>query len=162
MGTLENSKQSKVAHSSTHPSVSDLSRLALKAALQLDAMQRKVTPPEANYLQQLLKRLKHDLDDHPSEQQVRRLAPPHVEVLSKAADAYSGQPTVSYQELASKINDIMRALQNTVAGSDTVHTDSRETHIEKLVEFCTALHDALLQQRSLIDQSRRPKNPRRY
>jgi hypothetical protein len=136
---------------------SDLSILALKAAIQLDALQRNATRSSTeNYLELLVNRLKENLDDQLNEQRVSRLAPPEVEVWSKAVEAYSGRQTASYHELADEIKEILHALQN----RQTFQRNGR--NVKKLLEFCTALHSALLQQKSFVEQSRRPKNPRRY
>lgn len=133
----------------------DLSLLAFKSALQLNALRRNMDrPSDVDYLAVLVERLKDSFDDEPSEQRVRRLAPPDVEVWSKAVEAYSGGQTPSYDQLAFRLKDILITLQNREA--------IQGENIKKLIEFCTSLHSALLQQRSFIEQSRRPKNPRRY
>lgn len=137
------------------PVINDLSLLAFKSALQLDALRRNADqPPGRNYLKQLVERLKDNIDDDPSEKGIRRLAPPDVEVWSKAVAAYSGGPSESDDDMAKKIRDIINALGD----RRKIHGDNAE----KLLEFCTALHSALLQQNSFIKHSRRPKNPRRF
>ena len=138
-----------------NPMINDMPLLAFKAALELDALRRKVeTPYEDSYLPMLVTGLKANLGDPPSENGVRRLAPTDVEVWSKAVEAYSGGTPTTYDELAEQIGDIMDNLQD----SQKIKGDN----IKKLLEFCTALHSALLQQNNFIEQSRRPKNPRRY
>ncbi len=137
------------------PVINDLSLLAFKAALQLDALRRNADqPPGGNYLKQLVGRLKDNIDDDPSEKGIRRLAPPDVEVWSKAVEAYSGGPSESDDDMAKKMGDILNALGD--------RRNIQGDNVEKLLEFCTALHSALLQQNSFIEQSRRPKNPRRF
>ena len=137
------------------PVINDLSLLAFKAALQLDALRRNADqPPGGNYLKQLVGRLKDNIDDDPSEKGIRRLAPPDVEVWSKAVAAYSGGPSESDDDMGEKMRDILNALED--------RRNIQGDNAEKLLEFCTALHSALLQQNSFIEQSRRPKNPRRF
>lgn len=140
---------------SSSPMISDLPLLAFKAILQLDALRRNVEQPsEENYLAQLVSRLKENIDDPPSEQGIRRLAPPDVEVWSKAVEAYSGGPTASDDDMAEKMRDILEALQD--------RKKIQGNNAKKLLGFCTALHSALLQQDSFMEQSRRPKDPRRF
>lgn len=138
-----------------NPIIHDLSLLAFKAALQLDAIRRNAEqPPGGNYLEQLVKRLKDNINEEPSERVIRRLAPPDVEVWSKALKAYSGESSDSDGDMAEKMKDILDTLGN--------RRKIQGKNIEKLLGFCTALHSALLQKNSFFEQPEMPDDPRRF
>src|SRR5882672_12584656 len=87
----------------------ELSLLALKAAMQIDAIRRKETVA-SDYVAQLTERLKGGWDDRPTADHVKELAPPATGVMQRAIYAFSGKQLQSNEDLAGGITDLLAKL----------------------------------------------------
>lgn len=128
----------------------ELSLLALKAAMQIDAIRRKEAV-EADYVAQLTERLKGGLAG-PTVEYVKELAPPTTGVMQRAISAFNnGWQPQSNEDLAGGITDLL-------ANLDAPLEKTNDELLVRLLSFCVTLHDELLLQKRFVEDTKRPKS----